>query len=241
MNARRDLIALAMLLLGAALPVPALASAGAIPASAPMPHVRKIRAMDADNHNIPINRPGLVTVVVCTNEDSQDAARAAGKAMYPFEGRPDFALIVVVDLRDSIAKWVPSIVTTRMRVSLDQEAVELKPCFLKNGNPSNPRPSLHVVPDFSGTICPELGWKDGSDKLRAIIFGVDGRELDRLDEVDDMSVLQDDVRKAIQAQVDLDQARVAEAARTPGSKDLHPVFHDPPIVPYTPLTPKKSD
>ena len=49
------------------------------------------------------------------------------------------------------------------------------------------------------------------------------------------------MRKAIQAQVDLDQARVAEAARTPGSKDLHPVFHDPPIVPYTPLTPKKSD
>ena len=179
--------------------------------------MRKIHAIDADNHNILFNRPGMISVIVGTDEDSQDAARAAGKAMYPFQGRPDFALIVVVDLRDSIANWVPSIVTARMRVSLDQEAVELKPCFLKNGNKSNPRSSTHVVPDFSGTVCPQLGWKDESEDLRVIIFGVDGREIERLDKVgiDDMSVLQEEVRKAIQKQIDLEQARLAEAAKTP--------------------------
>jgi hypothetical protein len=212
-----------------------------LPPPAFAPHVRRLHAVDADNHNIPINRPGMITVVVGTSEDSQDAARDAGKAMYPFEGRPDFALIVVVDLRDSIASWVPSIVTTRMRVSLDQEAIELKPSFLKNGNRDNPRTSLHVVPDFSGTICPLLGWKDGSGDLRVILFGVDGREIERLDKVDDMSVLQEEVGKAIQKQVDLEQDRLAEAAKTPGSKELHPVYHHPPLISYTPWPPKKSD
>lgn len=200
---------------------------------------RKIRAIDADNRNIWLNRTGMITVIIGTNEDSQDAAREAGKAMYPFQGRRDFQLIVVVDLRDSIANWVPSMVTGRMRVSLDQEAVELKPWFLKNGNKSNPRWSSHVVPDFSGTICPQLGWKDSSGSLRAILFGVDGRELMRLDKVDDMSVLQEDVRKAIQAQVDIEQARMAETAKTLGSKLFHPANQHPPIIPYTPY-PKKN-
>jgi hypothetical protein len=250
MTGRPEVFVAAMILLGGtaamvqAAPVSAAPTNAAPAAPAPpvfAPHARKFRAVDADNRNILINRPGMITVVVGTNEDSQDAARDAGKAMYPFQGRPDFALIVVVDLRDSIADWVPSIVTTRMRVSLDQEAIELKPSFLKNGNRSNPRPTLHVVPDFSGTICPQLGWKDGSDNLRVIIFGVDGREIDRLDKVEDMPVLQEAVRKAIQAQADLEQARVAEAAKTPGSKDLHPVYHHPPLVPYTPWPPKKSN
>jgi hypothetical protein len=242
MNGWRNFLVAASLVLACALAnaraaAPTTAAPMELPPPAFAPHVRKFHAVDADNHNILLNRPGMITVVVGTNEDSQDAARAAGRAMYPFQGRPDFALIVVVDLRGSIANWVPSIVTTRMRVSLDQEAIELKPCFMKNGNRSNPRFSSHVVPDFSGSICPQLGWNDGSDDLRVIIFGVDGREIERLDKVDDMSVLQVDVRKAIQAQVDLEQARVAQAAKTPGSKDLHPVYRHPPLVPYTPWPP----
>ena len=248
MNGRHNFLIAATLSLGWALASPPAAAAPAtnaapidLPPPAFAPHARKFHAVDADNHNILLNRPGMITVVVGTNEDSQDAAREAGKAMYPFQGRPDFALMVVVDLRGSIANWVPSIVTTRMRVSLDQEAIELKPCFLKNGNRSNPRWSSHVVPDFSGTICPQLGWNEGADDLRVIIFGVDGREIERLDKVDDMSVLQQDVRKAIQAQVDVEQARIAGAAKTPGSKDLHPVYRHPPLVPYTPWPPKQSD
>ena len=211
----------------------------ALPPPAFSPHAHRVRAVDADNHNILFNRPGMISVIVGTNEDSQDAARDAGKAMYPFQGRPDFQLIVVVDLRDSIANWAPSIVISRMRSSLDEEAVELKPYFRKNGNKGNPRTASHVVPDFSGTICPQLSWKDGSDDLRVIMFGVDGREIQRLDKVDDMSVLQDDVRAAIQAQVDIEQAKIAAASKVQGSKLLQPVYQHPPLVSYTPF-PKKS-
>ena len=96
------------------------------------------------------------------------------------------------------------------------------------------------MPDFSGTICPQLGWKDGSDDLRVVIFGVDGREILRIDKVDDMAALQESVRKAIQAQVDLEQAKLAEAARTAGSKPLHIVMQHPPLIPYTPYPPKKD-
>jgi hypothetical protein len=211
------------------------ASTNAAPDPAPVSHTRKIRALDADNRTVLLNRPGTISVIVGTSEDSQDAAREAGKAVYPFQGRPDFQLVVVVDLRNSIATWLPSIVLNRMRSSLDQEAIELKPYFLKNGNKSNPRLTQHVVPDFSGTICPELGWPKGSDKLRAIIFGVDGREIERIDEVNDMTKFQADVNAAIQAQVDIEQAKFAEAAKTPGSKLLQPIYHHPPLYSYTPI------
>jgi hypothetical protein len=213
-----------------------------LPAPAYAPHVRKFRAVDADGHAIVLNRPGLITLVVGTSEDSQDAARAAGKAVYPFEGRPDFALIVVVDLRHTIASWVPSIVLARMKVSLDQEAFELKPYFLKNGNHNNPRSYVHVAPDFTGSICPQLDWKEHNDKLRVIIFGVDGRELTRIDDLDadDMGKVQEEVRKAIKVQVDVEQARLATAGKPPPGRN-HITLQHPPLVPYTPWPVKKSD
>jgi hypothetical protein len=203
----------------------------------PVPHVRKIKATDADDHSILINRPGLVTVVLGTSEDSQDAARAAGKVMYPLQGRPDFQLIVVVDLRNSIATWVPSVVLGRMRSSLDGEAVELKPYFLKNGNKSNPRFSSYVVPDFSGTVCPQLGWTDGSDDLRGILFGVDGREITRWDKIDDMGKLQSDTRAAIQALIDADKAKAAAIPKIQGSKLIQQPPQHPPMLPAMPIPP----
>jgi len=196
-----------------------------------VPHPRKFKALDADNRTILLNRPGLITLVLGTSEDSQDGARAAGKAMYPLQGRPDFQLIVVVDLRDSIATWAPSIVTSKMRSSLDDEALDLKPYFLKNGNKSDPRKSLVVIPDFSGTICPQLGWTGGSDDLRGILFGTDGREITRWDKIDDMAKLQTDVRVVIQGLIDADKAKAAAAAKTPGSKIIQPSTAHPPLLP----------
>jgi hypothetical protein len=206
-------------------------------AATPAPLPRKIKAIDADNRNILLNRPGVVTVVLGTNEDTQDAARAAGKAIYPFQGRPDFQLIVVVDLRDSIATWAPSIVLSRMRASLDGEAIELKPYFLKNGNKGNPRKTSVVIPDFSGTVCPQLGWPGGADDLRGILFGVDGREIKRWDKITDMTKLDTDVRAAIQALIDADKAKAAAAAKTQGSKLLQPSTQHPPLLPAMPQQP----
>jgi hypothetical protein len=235
MTRRRDLARLAVVLALFSLFWP-----GADATAAPVARQRHIRALDADNHMVLLNRPGMISVIVGTSEDSQDAARIAGKAMYPFQGRPDFQLAVVVDLRNSIATWVPSIVINRMRSSLDGEAIELKPYFLKNGNRANPRNYVHVVPDFKGTVCPELGWTNTSDKLRAIIFGADGREVERIDDVNDMTKFQADVKAAIQVQVDNEQARMAEDAKTPGSKLLQPVYQHPPIISFTPIQ-NKSD
>jgi len=191
--------------------------------------------MDADNHNILLNRPGLITVVLGTSEDSQDAARSAGKVMYPLQGRPDFQLIVVVDLRNSIATWVPSVVLSKMRSNLDNEAIELKPYFLKNGNKGNPRTVSYVIPEFSGTICPQLGWTEGSDELRGILFGVDGRELERWDKIEDMGKFQTDVRAAVQALIDADKAKAAAAAKTQGTKLIQSPAPHPPLLPPAPV------
>jgi hypothetical protein len=198
------------------------------------PPLRKFRAVDADNHTILLNHPGLITLVLGTNEDSQDGARAAGKTMYPLQGRPDFQLIVVVDLRDSIATWVPSVVLAQMRSNLDREAIELKPYFLKNGNKGDPRKSSYVIPDFAGTICPQLGWTESSDNLRGILFGADGREIQRWDKVEDMATLQTAVRAAIQALIEADQAKAAATAKTQGTKLLQPPA---PHLPLPPLAP----
>ena len=207
------------------------------------PPARKYHATDADGKSVPLNPPGHITVIVGTNEDSQDAARAAGRAMYPFQGRPDFGLIVVVDLRHTVASWVPSMVISRMKVSLDQEAFELKPYYLKNGNHNNPRGYSHVIPDFTGVICPQLEWKEHDEKLRIIIFGVDGRILESLDNLEaaDMTKVQADVRKIIQAQVDIERAKIAAAASKPQPFFLKPVLQHPPIVTYTPFTTKQDD
>jgi len=214
---------------------PAPGAAGAHLAAAPIPaRVRKLRAVDADNRTILINRPGMVTLLLGTSEDSQDTARAAGKSMYPLQGRPDFQLIVVVDLRNSIAGWVPSVVLSQMRSNLDNEAIELKPYFLKNGNKSNPRSSSYVIPDFTGTICPQLGWTENADDLRGILFGGDGREIKRWDKIEDMNALQIDVRAAIQALIDADQAKAAAAARNQGTKLIQPPA---PHLPLPPLAP----
>ena len=249
MSARRNLFAAGILgvVIGTLPALAAAASASTDPAPASATSdatpARKLHAVDADSHNVVLNRPGVISVIVGTNEDSQDAARAAGRAMYPFQGRPDFALLVVVDLRHSIASWVPSMVISRMKVSLDQEAFELKPYYLKNGNHNNPRPNTHVIPDFTGTICPQLAWKEGDDKLRVIIFGVDGREVERLDglEAADMTKVQEEVRKAIKAQVDLEQAKIAAADKPQQPWRPKPVLQHPPLNPYTPFSTKSDD
>jgi hypothetical protein len=209
-------------------------NAPATPTNSATPY-RKFKVVDADNHSIVLNRPGVVTLVLGTSEDSQDAARAAGRAVCPLQGRPDFQLMVVVDLRNSLATWVPSVVLEQMRSNLDREAIELKPFYLKNGNKSNPRTSSHVIADFSGTICPQLGWNESSENLRGILYGVDGREIMRWDKIDDdMVKLQSDIRGVIQTLIDEDKAKAAMAIKNQGTKIVQPSLQHPPLLPPAP-------
>lgn len=219
-----------------ATPLPAQAPTP-LPLTAPtkLPPVQKFKGLDCDNHNILINKPGVITLLLGTSEDSQDAARRAGKAMYPLQGRPDFQLVVVVDLRDSLATWAPSIVLSQMRANLDKEAVDLKPYFLANGNKANPRDSSHVIAEFSNNLCPQLGWQEGSDELRGILFGADGREIKRWEKIEDMNALQTDVRAAIEELMAVNKAKAAAAAKSQGTKLIQPPRPAPPLPPPVPV------
>jgi hypothetical protein len=195
---------------------------------------RHIKAVDADGHIRVLNRTGVVTALIGTSESSQDAARDAGVAMHPFQGRNDFQLIVAVDLRGSMANWAPSIARSRMRSSLDDEAVELKPFFLKNGNRSNPRGSCHVVPDFDGKLFTELGWPETSGTLRGIVYGANGREYQRFDQLTNLNLFYNSVRSAISDYIDVRKTR--EAAAPPLSA-TRPSALSPPTPPLPPAKP----
>ncbi len=215
-----------LLALGLLAPWPAFAAA-----------VRHFKALDADNHNITLNRSGVVTALIGTSEDSQQAARQAGIAMYPFQGRSDFQLIVAVDLRGSMANWAPSIAVSRMRSSLDGEAKELKPFFLKNGNRHDPRGYCHVVPDFDGKIFTQLGWPETSPDLRAIVFGADGREYRRFDKIDNMDLLFNAVRSAVADYIALRKSRQAAAPPAPDTRTTALSPPEPPLPPEKPVKP----
>jgi hypothetical protein len=193
--------------------------------------VKRFRAVDADKRNIVINRNGIVTVLIGTSEDSQQEARQAGIAMYPFQGRPDFQLIVAVDLRGSLANWAPGIAIGRMRSSLDGEANELKPYYLKNGNHSNPRAYCHVIPDFDGRIFTQLGWPQTSKNLRAIVFSADGREYKRFDKVESMNALYNSVRSAIADYLTLRKSHQAAAPPIPDTRSTALSPPEPPLPP----------
>jgi hypothetical protein len=215
-----------------------LAATTGNPQAAPAPaHVRHIRAVDADNHSILINRPGVVTALIGTSEDSQQAAREAGVAMYPFQGRRDFQLIVAVDLRDSLATWAPGIAISRMKSSLDSEAIELRPYYLKNGNRGNPRGACHVIPDFNGRLFTELGWPETSSSLRAIVFGADGREYKRFDQITDMNLLYNAVRSAIADYLRVKETREAAAPAAPVTRTSALSPPQPSLPPEKPVGP----
>ena len=198
---------------------------------------RHVKAVDADGHTVQLNRSGVVTALIGTSEDSQDAAREAGIALHPFQGRNDFQLMVAVDLRGSLAIWAPSIAKSRMRSSLDEEAVELKPFFLKNGNRSNPRGSCHVVPDFDGKLFTELGWPQTSGKLRAIVYGANGREYQRFDQLTNMDLLYNAVRGAIADYIGVRKARAAAAPVMAATRTTALSPPSPPLPPPKPVAP----
>jgi hypothetical protein len=201
------------------------------------PRVRHIRAVDADNHSVLVNRPGVVTALIGTSEDSQDAARQAGIAMYPFQGRPDFQLIVAVDLHDSLATWAPGIAISRMKSNLDEEAVDLKPYYLKNGNRGNPRVACHVIADFNDKLFTELGWPQTSSNLRAIVFSADGREYKRFDQLTDMNQLYSAVRSAIVEYLALKKAHAEGAPPVPVTRTSALSPPTPPLPPEKPPAP----
>ena len=142
-----------------------------------------ILATDADGRPVAVNAPGKVVAVLSSSPATQDQTRAAGRVLDGYRGRPDFRLVIVVDLRGSFAGVVPGIVRRRMRDELDKEAVRLAPFYRANGNANDPRPDMESIPDFDGTVCKPLGWAETPGKLRVVLFGADGKPLAHWDDL----------------------------------------------------------
>ncbi|GAB4253166.1 MAG: hypothetical protein OHK005_20480 [Candidatus Methylacidiphilales bacterium] len=111
-----------------------------------------------DGVKLNLNDRAWATVVLYSNQRVQRQTRAAGQIFDPLQGKARFRLVVVVDLRGSLANWAPGYTIRTIQRDLDQEASRVEPFFKANRNLTNPRASLHVVADFTGQTCTALGW-----------------------------------------------------------------------------------
>ncbi len=159
--------------------------------------VEPITAVDADGVERTLNRIGVVTVVVYSNPALQDWTRATGELLYPFQGREGFRLVVVADLRGTLASWAKGMTHRRMMENLDREAQLVAPFYVQNGNSGDPRGDLSAVADFHGDLSQELGWERRGNHKRVILFGREGRELARWEELENPRELTDALARAL--------------------------------------------
>ena len=160
-------------------------------AAAPLP------ATDVDDRPLILNAPGAVTAVISSSPDTQNATRDAGAQLDRYRGRADFRLVIVVDLRDSLAGIVGGYVRDRMKQNLDAEAIRLRPFYRANGNPHDPRADLEAIPDFDGKIVDSLHWDKDPAHLRVTVFGRDGHLLHHWDDLKDYRELDAVVTKEL--------------------------------------------
>ena len=140
-----------------------------------MPLQAAIRAVDADGRKIRLDEPDRTTVVIYSNENLQKKTREAGKSLYPLQGLPEFKVVVIVDLHNSLALWAKNYTQYRMRKDLDEEAKRIEPFYRKNGNNGSPRKDVAAVADFDGSLCEKLHFMPGH--LQAVVFGKNGKEV----------------------------------------------------------------
>lgn len=158
---------------------------------------QEITTLDADGKKVSFNTPGRVTVILGSNEETQMQTRQSGRALDCYQGRPDFRVIVLVDLRKSLGNIVKPYVRMRMRNDLNAEALRVKPFYIQNGNNQDPRPDLSAIPDFDGTLCQQLKWSEPTHVMRVVVFGKDGKEWERWDDLKEYKLLKDSVTKAL--------------------------------------------
>jgi hypothetical protein len=161
-------------------------------------HAKELSSIDADNRSIELNAKGFVTLVLYSSEDLQDRTRELGRWIDSLRGRTHFRLIVVVDLRDSLGGLVPGVVRDQMRSNLDTEAKRIKPFYNENKSPLDPRKDLCVIPDFSGDLCTELGWKEELEKIEAVLFDENGNEINRWNDPQDNKTMVSTIASALE-------------------------------------------
>lgn len=143
----------------------------------------EIRAVDADGKERVLNAANQVTLVLYTNAALQEKTREAARAVDVLQGRPGFRVIVVADMRGTLALMAKGYTQRRMQRDLDAEAQRVEPWYRKNGNRESPRPHVSAVADFKGEVCEKLGWEKSPAKLHAVLFGRNGREVKRWEDL----------------------------------------------------------
>jgi hypothetical protein len=160
------------------------------------PHI--LEAIDADGRMVALNPPNQVTVIISSSQTTQTQTRAAGKSLDEFQGLPDFRIIIVTDLRGSLAGLVPSYVKRKMQSDLTKEAKRIQPFYLKNGSSRNPRLDVSAIPDHTGAVCTPLGIAAPLGTLWVIVYGRKGEVFRRWDDLKNYAELQQAVMAALQ-------------------------------------------
>lgn len=153
---------------------------------------------DADGIKRRLDEPGRVTAVIYSNPALQQWSRAAGAALDEFQGRPGFRVVVVVDLRKTMADWAPGYTVRRMRRDLDAEAIRVTPFYRQNGNPADPRPDMCAVADFRGEVSQNLGWTEPADLRRVLVLGKGGEIVYRSEQQNDLTEWREVVRRELE-------------------------------------------
>lgn len=161
------------------------------------PLVAALTVTDADARERRLDEPGRVTVVIYSNPALQDWTRRAGASLDRFQGLEDFRLVVVVDLRKTMADWATGYTIRRMQKDLDKEAERMAPFFRAKGNPDDPRSHVSAVADFKGGTSLSLGWTEPANRKRVLVFGKDGKVFFSTEDLGDFSELQKAVQQAL--------------------------------------------
>ena len=129
---------------------------------------------DCDGKVVELNPTNRITIVLASSQSLADTTREFGRAVYGWQGRKEFRVIVVVDLRKSLGTLFQGWTVGKMKADLNEEAERLIPWYRANQNPNNPRPDLCGIADFDGKVTESLGWGGDDTKMKVKIFGKSG-------------------------------------------------------------------
>ena len=151
---------------------------------------------DCDGRVVELNPADKITVVMASSQPLADTTREFGRALYGWQGRREFRVIVVVDLRKSLGTLFKGWTVGKMKADLDEEAERLIPWYRANQNPNNPRPDLCGIADFDGYVTNSLEWGSDEKKMKVMIIGKNGEIWSEMDATSP-KVMQDEVRKLL--------------------------------------------
>ena len=129
---------------------------------------------DCDGKVVELNPLDRITVVLASSQPLADTTREFGRALYGWQGRKEFRVIVVVDLRKSLGTLFKGWTVGKMKADLDEEAERLIPWYRANHNPNDPRADLCGIADFDGYVTDSLEWGSDEKKMKVMIIGKKG-------------------------------------------------------------------